>query len=67
MRDVSSETLDVATKLNCYDLTDLLVGMILAGRLGVAIFGKVKLSCDVIVVNHISHQVIVFERMHIKK
>ena len=24
-------------------------------------FGKLKLSCDVIVVNHLSHQVIVFE------
>ena len=29
-------------------------------------FGKSNLSCDVIVVNHLPHQVIVFERAHLK-
>ena len=33
----------------------------------IVIIGKLKLSCDVIVVSHFSHQVIVFERTHIKQ
>ena len=31
------------------------------------VFVKMNLSCDVIVVSHISHRVIVFERAHVNK
>ena len=35
--------------------------------MSVSFFGKLKLSCDVIVVSHFSHQVIVFEWKYINK
>jgi len=58
-RERDRKSHDFARSMKLSTLLDLCVSSLRYSLL--TLFGKVKLSCDVIVVDHFSHQVIVFE------